>query len=92
MATRQKSTRSVHSSTARNRKPHLAQATNELLHNGQDSVYKLYETGMDKIDEINKKAHEITDEWTLKVKNNPVGAVLVAAGIGFILSRIFHRH
>lgn len=73
------------------RKPHIREATRDFLDEGHHFASKIYEGGLEKLDEAQKNMQILTDEFVDKIKEKPVSSVLIAAGVGFILSKLFSK-
>ena len=76
----------------------LGNATNTLLDDGK-RVYndskrvanELYEEGKNRVDEAHQSIKEYSDQLATKVNEKPLVSLLVAGGIGFLLSAILRR-
>lgn len=88
MATASKTTK--HSNSAvhhtRQAQAHINSAANDLLGDGKKLMNALYKDGLDKVDFAEDTVMEYSDKVLKKVKANPLASVLIAGGIGFILS------
>ncbi len=73
------------------RKAHISEAASDLLHEGKKLVNDLYEDGLHHVHDAKDSVQEYSDELSEKVKRNPIGSVLIAAGIGFLLSSILRK-
>lgn len=67
---------------------HVADAASELLQEGKKLANELYKEGLNKINEAEDTMKEQSDLLIKKIKENPLGAVLIAGGIGFLLSKL----
>lgn len=72
----------------RKEKAHVSEAASALLGESKKRVNELYGEGLDKINELEDQARIYSDQLAYKVKENPISAVLIAAGVGFLLSKI----
>jgi len=72
-------------------KANVSEAASELLNESKKYANEIYEDGMHKVTEAQHTAKEYTDEMVVKVQQNPLTAVLIAAGIGFILSSLLRK-
>lgn len=72
-------------------KAHISEAASDLMHEGKKLVNDLYEDGLDKVGEAQKCAQEYSKELTQKIHKNPLGAILIAAGVGFLLSSLLRK-
>ncbi|KTD13400.1 hypothetical protein [Legionella jamestowniensis] len=57
----------------------------------KDNTNAWVEEGIKKFEETQESFKEYTDELAKNVRNNPLKAVLIAGGIGFILSSLFRK-
>ena len=69
----------------------VADAASDLLHEGKKFANEMYEEGKDKVHIAQQTAKEYTDEVLLKVQQNPLTSVLIAAGVGFLLSSLLRK-
>lgn len=81
-------------STANN-KSHAGTTTSSLLRHGKKLANALYEDGMTK---LNSKVHatedelkEYSDQVLKKVQQNPLSSILIAGGVGFLLSLLLKK-
>lgn len=72
-------------------KAHVSEAASDLLHEGKKLVNDLYEDGMHHVQDAKDSVQEYSEELSEKVRRNPIGSVLIAAGIGFVLSSILRK-
>ncbi|GGI87050.1 DUF883 family protein [Legionella impletisoli] len=72
-------------------KAHVAEAANALLHESKKYAHELYEEGVNKVNDAQQQAKEYSDELAEKVKKNPMTSVLIAAGVGFLLSSLLRK-
>ena len=71
--------------------PHVTEAATELLNESKKLVNDLYEDGLHKVSEAQDSVKEYSDELVKKVKQNPLTSILIAGGIGFLLSAILKK-
>jgi ElaB/YqjD/DUF883 family membrane-anchored ribosome-binding protein len=57
----------------------------------RDTVSDLYEQGKEQLSNLEGCVEEYTDEFLKKVKENPLTSILIAGGIGFIVSRFLKK-
>lgn len=69
-------------------KAHVAEAASDLVNEGKKYANELYEQGIDKVNEAEDNIKEYSDQLLRKVQENPLTAVLIAGGIGYLLSKI----
>lgn len=72
-------------------KEHLEAAASELLADGKKKVNHLYEEGVSKASEVEENLKEHSDRLLKKIQDNPLASVLIAGGIGFLLSRLMKK-
>lgn len=72
-------------------KARVAEAANMLLNESKKYANELYEDGVDKMGDVQQQAKEYGDEVVDKVKKNPIASVLIAAGVGFLLSSLLRK-
>ncbi|WP_133131214.1 hypothetical protein [Legionella yabuuchiae] len=77
--------------TNNNDKAHVSEAANALLNESKKYAYELYEEGVNKVNGAGQHAKEYGDELADKVKKNPMTSLLVAAGVGFLLSSLLRK-
>ncbi len=73
------------------RKSHVSEAATELWHEGQKFASELYEEGLQRMNEAQKSIKIYSDEALETVQRKPLTSILVAAGVGFVLSAILRR-
>lgn len=69
----------------------ITESASELFCEGKKKVHEFYEEGMQKAGETQKTVNEYSEEFVKKVKENPVASVLIAAGVGYILSSLLRK-
>jgi ElaB/YqjD/DUF883 family membrane-anchored ribosome-binding protein len=70
---------------------HIQEAGEELLDEGRKFVHDLQDQGRDKLNAVKKEATEYSDELLELVRNHPLQSMLIAGGIGFLLSRLLKK-
>ena len=70
---------------------HVAEAATELYNESLKLVHELYEDGVNKVTDVQDNAKAYSDELLDKVKENPLSSLLIAGGIGFLLSRLLKK-
>ncbi len=70
---------------------HVAQAAENLLNEGKKLANELYHDGLEKLNLAEKDLKAQTDEILEKVRKKPLQAVLIAGGIGFLLSTLLRK-
>lgn len=74
-----------------NGKSQVESAANDFLSDGKKLANALYENGMHKLDKAEDQVKEYSDELLNKVQRHPLTSVLIAAGVGFLLSTFFKK-
>jgi ElaB/YqjD/DUF883 family membrane-anchored ribosome-binding protein len=74
-----------------NEKSHVSEAASELLNEGKKFANELYEQGLNKVGEAEDNVKQYSDELLKKVQQNPLSAILIAGGIGFLLSKLIKK-
>ena len=85
MATLHKSKAKTHNTA------HLKEAAEDLLHEGKKIAYGMYEDGLDKVNVAQGNVKEYSDDLVKKVQDNPITSILIAGGIGFLLSSLLRK-
>ncbi|MDI9819509.1 MULTISPECIES: hypothetical protein [unclassified Legionella] len=70
---------------------HVGEAAIELLNESKKMANELYEQGRDRVYEAQNNLKGYSNEVATKVQQHPLTSLLVAGGIGFLLSAIFRR-
>ena len=70
---------------------HIGHEASELLNEGKKLKNELYNQGRKKINKAEKNVREYSDELLKTVERNPLTSVLVAAGIGFLLTSLLKK-
>ncbi|KTD71127.1 MULTISPECIES: hypothetical protein [Legionella] len=83
-----KSSNEKHEYTPRD---HLEAAASQLLTEGKKRVNQLYEDGVSKANEVEDNVKEYSDRLAKKIQDNPLTSVLIAGGIGYLLSRLMKK-
>ena len=72
-------------------KAHISEAATELLEEGRKLANELYEGGLHKVQNAEDSVKEYSDELVKKVKEKPLTSLLIAAGVGYILSTLLRK-
>ena len=75
----------------RNTRSHVGEAANNLLEEGKKLANELYKDGLNKVSEAEDNVKEYSDELLKKVQENPLTSILIAGGIGFLLSTLLKK-
>ena len=73
------------------KKSHVGDAASELLNEGKKLANELYEDGLHKVSEAEASIKEYSDDLLVKVQKNPLTSILIAGGIGFLLSSLLKK-
>ncbi|MCP0914827.1 MULTISPECIES: ElaB/YgaM/YqjD family protein [Legionella] len=73
------------------RTANVTDAASELIQEGKKLASELYEEGLNKVHDAQKNVKEYSDEVLEKVRKNPMTSVLIAAGVGFLLSALLRK-
>lgn len=76
------------SQSSRSEKAHVKDAAADLLNESRKLADEYYAEGVNKVNQAEEQVREYTDSLLQKVQENPLKAVLIAGGIGFLLSKI----
>ena len=69
----------------------VKEAAAELYQDSQKLAHELYDEGLSKLEEAQGQFKEQSEELLQKVKDNPLASILIAGGIGFILSSLLRK-
>ena len=69
----------------------VSKAATDLLDEGKTYANELYEDGLKKVEEAKKEAADLADDLLEKVRAHPLKAVLIAGGIGLLLSALLRK-
>ncbi len=78
-------------STLGNDKADVTEAAKALLHESKKLAHEWYEEGLHKVEDAQTHAKVHSDELVKKVSENPVSSILIAAGVGFLLSSLLKK-
>lgn len=73
------------------KKAHVAEVANDLLDEGKKYAHELYEDGLEKAEHVKKEAQVYTDELLTRVREHPMKSILIAGGIGMLLSALLRK-
>lgn len=71
---------------------HLADAASQLLSEGSKLANEIYEENLEKINEAKESIKAYSNEMSQKIKDNPVGSLLIGVGIGYLLSHLIGKN
>lgn len=90
-ATSHHKTTGTHHKTTGTKKTHIGRVATSLLHHGKKVANDLYDEGMTKVGNAEDTVKEYSDELILQIQRKPFVSLLIAGGIGFLLSTLFRR-
>ena len=73
------------------KKSHVGKAASELVNESKKLANELYDEGLHKAQDAQDNVKAYSDEVVDKVRKNPLTSVLIAAGVGFLLSAILKK-
>ena len=73
------------------KKAHVSEAATELLDETKKLANELYEEGLKKLELAQKEANSYSDELLEKVREHPLKAILIAGGVGLVLSALLRK-
>ncbi len=72
-------------------KSRVKDSANDLVNEGKKYANELYEEGLAKVDDVETMVQEYSDKLVQKIHTNPLSSVLVAMGVGILLSSILRK-
>ena len=73
----------------------MRQSANDLVNEGKELASELYEQSKDKVKDTMSDAEEYiktySDKLVNKIHTNPLSSILVAVGVGMLLSTLFKK-
>ena len=72
-------------------KSDIALAADKLLNEGKNFATALCKDGLNKVEQSQETVKEFSDDLVKKIQNNPLTSLLVAAGVGFLLSSLLRK-
>jgi len=73
------------------KKAHIGLAANHLLSESKHFANELYEDGLIQLHKAQKNMKGLTHEVSASVREKPIASILIAAGVGFILSSLLRK-
>jgi ElaB/YqjD/DUF883 family membrane-anchored ribosome-binding protein len=70
---------------------HVAEAATTLLNESKKLASELYEDGLKKVGVAQDDLQHYSDELLDKVRKNPLKSILIAGGIGVLLSALLRK-
>ena len=75
----------------KNRNSKTQQAAHVFLKDGKKLANAIYTDGLNKVGETENNLKEYSDELLRKVQQNPLASVLIAGGVGFLVSQLLKK-
>ncbi|WP_199744178.1 hypothetical protein [Legionella sp. km772] len=75
----------------RPQKSNVSDAANELLNESKKLANELYEDGRTKLNEAEQQLKDYSDLMLRKIQEKPLTSILIAGGIGFLLSKLLKK-
>ena len=69
----------------------MNKATADLLDEGKKYARDLYEDGLKKVDEVQHNVQAHSEELLNHVRAHPLKAILIAGGVGMLLSALLRK-
>jgi len=69
----------------------VSNAANDLLKEGKKFASAIYEEGRNQVSGVEDNVKEYSDQILRSVQQNPLTSILVAGGIGFLLSTLIRK-
>ena len=69
----------------------IEEAASDLVSDSKKFASELYQEGRHKFNQAEAELKEYSDVLLLNVKKNPLASVLIAAGVGFLISTILKK-
>jgi ElaB/YqjD/DUF883 family membrane-anchored ribosome-binding protein len=82
---------SMNKPTMSSDKSRVGGAANELLNESKKLANEMYEGSMNKLSTAEEQMKQYSDHMLRKVQNNPLTSMLIAGGIGYILSKLLRK-
>ncbi|WP_051555184.1 DUF883 family protein [Legionella fairfieldensis] len=76
---------------SKSHEPDLSEQMENVVKEAKKMGSQLYREGQDKMDELQNNLKQHSDKIVAKVHEKPLSSLLIAAGVGFILSRLLNR-
>ncbi len=69
----------------------VGEKANELLEEGKNLAGEYYDEGVEKARHAQESIKEYSDDIVVKIRQKPFTSMLIAGGVGFLLSAILRR-
>ena len=72
-------------------KSRVTEAASDLFDEGKKWAHEMQDEGFDRVNQAEEKFKECSDQLLKKVQDNPLTSILIAGGVGFLLSRLLKK-
>ena len=72
-------------------KSRVGDAANDLLNESKKLANELYEDGCGKLSDAEQHLKDYSEHFTRKIHEKPFTSLLIAGGIGYLISRLFKK-
>lgn len=69
----------------------VGDAACDLVNESKKWANEVYEDGMNRVNQAEQEFKVYSDELLFKVQKNPLAAILIAGGVGFILAKLMSK-
>ena len=91
MDTKRKQSPASNSKIKDNSHHQVGAAASQLLNESKKMANELYEEGCHRVQDAQDTVKEYSDELVRHVRENPLASVLIAGGVGFLLSALLRK-
>lgn len=70
---------------------HVSEAATELVNESVKLAHELYQEGLRKFDGVTHEAQAYSDELLESVRKHPLKSILIAGGVGLLLSALLRK-
>ena len=81
----------THPTLSNSKKSHVPEAANDLVNESVKLAHELYQEGLKKLDNATHDAKAYSDELLTQVREHPLKAILIAGGVGILLSALLRK-
>lgn len=69
----------------------VSHAANDLLNESKKLASEIYEESLHKLSDVEQQLKVYTDHVMSKIKDRPLTSLLIAGGVGFVLSKFLRK-
>lgn len=80
-----------HATLPNSKKAHVTEAASDLVNESVKLAHELYQEGLKKLDDVTHEAKSYSDELLVQVREHPLKAILIAGGVGILLSALLRK-